>query len=52
MNSYTERLNQIISTTSEKIKEEEMNKKPTTDKWSKKQILGHLIDSGCDIPAP
>ena len=29
----------------EAIPEEEFSKKPAPDKWSKKEILGHLIDS-------
>lgn len=28
-----------------KYSEEELRKKPATNKWSKKEILGHLIDS-------
>jgi hypothetical protein len=29
----------------EQISEEEMSEKPSKNKWSKKEILGHLIDS-------
>lgn len=28
--------------------EEEVARKPAPDKWSKKEILGHLIDSACN----
>ncbi len=30
------------------ISDEEASKKPTPEKWSKKEILGHLIDSACN----
>lgn len=31
-----------------KYSEDEANKKPAPDKWSKKEILGHLIDSAAN----
>jgi len=42
------RLNCIIDTAPKlltEISEENMSAKPLADKWSKKEILGHLIDS-------
>jgi len=48
MHKYQEKLNKIISFSAEKIREipnSEINLKPSPDKWSKKEILGHLIDS-------
>ena len=31
-----------------KIKEDDFSSKPSSDKWSKKEILGHLIDSAAN----
>jgi hypothetical protein len=48
MVNYADILIQIISSASEAIdsmSESEMDLKPNPDKWSKKEILGHLIDS-------
>lgn len=48
MNQYYITLQKIIDTASQKLAEiddQELNQKPNPDKWSKKQILGHLIDS-------
>lgn len=48
MNKYAEKLNRIISSASSKIRDmdtSELNHKPAPQKWSKKEILGHLIDS-------
>lgn len=48
MNRYSKILNQIISMASSKISEldeRELKHKPSPSKWSKKEILGHLIDS-------
>ncbi|AWH85916.1 DinB family protein [Flavobacterium album] len=42
------RLQHLITTLPEKllaIPEVEFSHKPTSDKWSKKEIIGHLIDS-------
>lgn len=42
------RLNQLINEAPQKIKkipEPELSLKPAPDKWSKKEILGHLCDS-------
>ncbi len=30
------------------MKEDDVSAKPTPDKWSKKEIMGHLIDSACN----
>jgi hypothetical protein len=35
----------VIPTILRRIGEEELARKPLLDKWSKKEILGHLIDS-------
>jgi len=43
-----EELNTIVHQSAQEfgnITEKDWNKKPNPDKWSKKQILGHLIDS-------
>lgn len=48
MESVIARIQQIIGEVPKKIKQfspEEMAYKPTTIKWSKKEILGHLCDS-------
>lgn len=48
MNKYSVKLDQIISNAAQKIKQisdSDLNHKPSPAKWSKKQILGHLIDS-------
>lgn len=44
-----DKLNQLLKEGLEylsKASESEMSKKATINKWSKKEILGHLIDSG------
>jgi hypothetical protein len=44
-----QRLTSVISEVRETIKRTstaDLNKKPAPNKWSKKEILGHLIDSG------
>lgn len=48
MNQIAEKLQQIIRQASQqlsKITEEESTRRPAREKWSKKEILGHLIDS-------
>lgn len=48
MVSYSITLQQILTAANkslQQISETEMQYKPTPQKWSKKQILGHLIDS-------
>ena len=48
MSRYHQELKNIISTSTELIKlipQEEFNHKPRPTKWSKKELLGHLIDS-------
>jgi len=48
MSQYHKILNQVLSTVPAQIRAidtEEMNHKPASGKWSKKEILGHLIDS-------
>ena len=45
----TDKLNQLLKEGLEYLSqssESEMSKKATINKWSKKEILGHLIDSG------
>jgi hypothetical protein len=45
------RLKQILEQTPEKlfsVTEEEAQQKPNPEKWSKKEILGHLIDSAAN----
>ena len=47
--NYIGRLNKLIEEVPLKcnfISEEEWNLKPRPEKWSKKEILGHLVDSG------
>ena len=49
MQTTTGELQQIVAVFSEKIRmipETEFSKKPLPNKWSKKEVLGHLIDSG------
>lgn len=49
MTKLTERLEQLIQTGLEyifQINEENLSRKSSPEKWSKKEILGHLIDSG------
>lgn len=44
----TERLRELINAVPNELKtlnEEAFKKKPSVDKWSKQEILGHLIDS-------
>ena len=46
--NYHQRLLNIITIAKEqlyKMSSEEFNHKPASDKWSKKEIIGHLIDS-------
>jgi len=48
MENYPDILIQVTSLASEAIdsmSDTEMDLKPNPDKWSKKEILGHLIDS-------
>lgn len=48
MKSTVNELNKVISDFSEKISaipESEFSAKPLPNKWSKKEVLGHLIDS-------
>lgn len=48
MKNITSELNEIISTFSIKIKAistHDFNAKPDPNKWSKKEVIGHLIDS-------
>lgn len=48
INTSIERLEQICETIPQKIQslsEEDLSFKPSTEKWSKKEIIGHLIDS-------
>jgi hypothetical protein len=48
MNHITKELSQLISLYSVKFEgftEEEFSSKPRNDKWSKKEVVGHLIDS-------
>mgnify|MGYP002396050287 CR=1 FL=1 len=48
MEETTKRLNQLLKSGLDCIfnaSKEEMEKKPDRDKWSKKEIIGHLIDS-------
>ncbi len=48
MNKYSNTLRKIISQALpglQAIAEEQFNNKPAPSKWSKKEILGHLIDS-------
>ena len=47
--NYSDALLSIVENGSKQIKEidaKNMSFKPSDEKWSKKQILGHLIDSG------
>jgi len=49
MTATTHKLGQLLKSGLEYISESsdfEMNRKPSPEKWSKKEILGHLIDSG------
>lgn len=49
MEEVKSKLRQLISSTQkhlEKSSDEELHFKPSRDKWSKKEILGHLVDSG------
>jgi mannose-6-phosphate isomerase-like protein (cupin superfamily) len=48
MGKFTTRLQRIVAEVPEKINQfsvEEMTKRPAPDKWSKKEIIGHLCDS-------
>lgn len=48
MNNLTKHLNELLGTVPGKIKsipEALLSEKPSPDKWSKKEILGHLCDS-------
>ena len=49
MTKTINRLDRLLNSGSEYITispESELNHKPSPEKWSKKEILGHLIDSG------
>lgn len=49
MKEVVEELNSIVTEFVEKISgfsEEELSNKPIPNKWSKKEVVGHLIDSG------
>jgi len=49
MTEITNKLEQLLKSGLENISrssEQEMNRKSSPEKWSKKEILGHLIDSG------
>lgn len=49
MTETINRLEQLLKTGLEyisKSSESELTQKPTPEKWSKKEIIGHLIDSG------
>ena len=48
MNELTRRLHELLTMGSEymsEASEQDISGKPKPDKWSKKEILGHLIDS-------
>ncbi|NJD22182.1 MAG: DinB family protein [Melioribacter sp.] len=48
MNDLTSELNSVIESAEKKLRnitEEQSSKKPSPEKWSSKEILGHLIDS-------
>ena len=48
MNETTTRLHQLLSSTEELLSQMPLSRlshKPLPEKWSKKEILGHLIDS-------
>ena len=48
MNDLASKLNSVLELTEKKLKtinEQQSSKKPSPDKWSSKEILGHLIDS-------
>lgn len=49
MTSTIKRLHRLLNSGTEyisQLSEIEMSRKPSEDKWSKKEILGHLVDSG------
>ncbi|MEJ0057576.1 MAG: DinB family protein [Bacteroidota bacterium] len=49
MKEIVDELQQIVEAYSKKIKgisEDEFSRKPLPNKWSRKEVLGHLIDSG------
>ena len=49
MTELQDRLEELINTNFEiisRLSEAEISFKPSSEKWSKKEILGHLIDSG------
>ena len=51
MNEISEQMNEIVTASSEqmkKISSQEWEFKKTPEKWSKKEILGHLIDSAAN----
>lgn len=51
LQEQSDRLNKLVLTTVdefEKIPAEKWNEKPNPDKWSKKEILGHLTDSAAN----
>ena len=48
MNDLTSELNSVIESAEKKLRnitERQSSKKPSPEKWSSKEILGHLIDS-------
>jgi len=48
MNNLTSELNSVIESAEKKLRnitEQQSSKKPSPEKWSSKEILGHLIDS-------
>jgi len=49
MKDFARALKSIVSLAKQKLRQmnsDEMGVKPSPDKWSKKEILGHLMDSG------
>jgi hypothetical protein len=48
LNTVAKQINELLKTVPQKIKsipENKLSEKPSPDKWSKKEILGHLCDS-------
>ena len=51
MTAAADRINHLTNTITPlllKIPENEISNKPSPDKWSKKQIIGHLVDSAAN----
>src|SRR3954468_13905061 len=49
MKNIVAEMNEIVTEHSERISripEKDLSNKPLANKWSKKEVLGHLIDSG------